>query len=267
MTYTKKMTYTKNRLKKVLEPYTSALVCVSGGLDSCLLLQEVQAIMGERVNAITFKSPLQTQRSIEDAKICADKQGVKHLIIEYKPLTEEGIFTNSERRCYLCKTLMFSIAYALTLKHGQGVILLDGTHLGDDPLLRPGMRANIEFGIRSPWKELGLGKAEIRHLARKRGLSNWDRPSDSCLATRFPLGYKLTVEELGKLEAAEDALRELGLKGFRFRPADSPPRLLLSEEDHSKALTMGFDKIRGIIREKTGWRCENCFVERRAGYP
>ena len=247
------MPYARKKLKEYLEQYSFALICLSGGLDSCLLLKEVSAIIGEKVQAITFKSPLQTQRCINDAKICADHLGIKHLIADYEPLTEEGIKTNNKNRCLLCKTKMFSIAYGLISHRQKESVILDGTHLGDDPESRPGMRANKAFGIRSPWKELGLGKEELRSLAIKRGLSVWERPSDSCLATRFPLGYRLTVEMLGQQESAEEALRDLGLKDFRLRPADSPPRLLLSNEDHRRALEMGFDKIRDAIEEKTGW--------------
>ena len=95
------MSHIKIQLKKFLEPYTCALVCFSGGLDSCLLLKEVHDIMGERVDAITFTSPLQTQRNIKDAKICADKLGIPHSIIDYRPLEEENIRTNKRNRCYL----------------------------------------------------------------------------------------------------------------------------------------------------------------------
>lgn len=247
------MPYIIKKLKEFLEPYSFALICLSGGLDSCLLLKEVNTIMGEKVQAITFKSPLQTQRSINDAKICADLLRIVHLVVDYEPLTDEGIKTNNKYRCLLCKTKMFSIAYGLISHRQKKSVILDGTHLGDDPESRPGMRANKAFGIQSPWKVLGLGKDELRSLARKRGLPIWERPSDSCLGTRFPLGYRLTVKILGQLDSAEEALRDLGLEDFRLRPADSPPRLLLSNEDHHRALEVGFDKIRDAIEEKTGW--------------
>jgi uncharacterized protein len=258
------MTHIEIQLKKILEPYISALVCLSGGLDSCLLLKEVHDIMGERVNAITFTSPLQTQRSIKDAKICADKLGITHSIIDYKPLAEESIRTNSIERCYLCKTRMFSIAYGLASDKGQDIAILDGTHIGDDPLTRPGMRAGKKYGILSPWKELGYGKEEIRELAKDEGIYLWDRPSDSCLATRFQWDYRLTVAELSKLERAEEALRGFGLKDFRLRPADSPPRLLLSRQDYMTVQTMGFEMIRDVIREKTGWDTKKYSVEMKA---
>lgn len=255
------MTHIKIQLKRFLEPYAFALVCLSGGLDSCLLLKELHGIMGERVDAITFTSPLQSRRNIRDAKICADKLGIPHSIIDYRPLAEENIRTNKKNRCYLCKTRMFSIAYGLASDRGQDIVILDGTHMGDDPLSRPGMRACKEFGIRSPWKELGYGKKEIRDLAKDEGLYLWDRPSDSCLATRFPMDYMLTVAELGKLEMAEGVLRESGLKDFRLRPADSPPKLLLSERDYMIVRTLGFEKIWDLIRINTGWNPEKYTVE------
>ncbi|MGA1839494.1 MAG: 7-cyano-7-deazaguanine synthase [bacterium] len=254
------MSHIKIRLKKFLEPYTSALVCLSGGLDSCLLLKEVHDIMGERVDAITFTSPLQTRKNIKDAEIFADKLRITHSIIDYNPLTEEIIRTNNRERCYLCKTRMFSIAYGLVSGKRKSMVILDGTHTGDDPLSRPGMRAGKEFGIRSPWRELGYGKEDIRNLARDEGLYLWDRSSDSCLATRFPWNYTLTVEELSKLEMAEKVLRGFGLKDFRLRPADSPPGLILSEEDYTIVQALGLEKICNSIRADTGWNLENCSV-------
>lgn len=261
------MTHIEIRLKKFIEPYTFALVCLSGGLDSCLLLKEVQDIMSDQVNAITFSSPLQTQRSIKDAKICANELGIKHLIIDYKPLEEEGIRANNTERCYLCKTKMFSIAYGLESYKGQDIVMLDGTHIGDDPVSRPGMRACKEFGILSPWRELGYGKEEIRNLAKDEGLYLWDRPSDSCLATRFPWNYRLTVAELNKLERAEEALRGFGLKDFRLRPADSPPRLILSMKDYMIFQNLDFERVRDVIREKTGWNPEKYSVEMKTDSP
>jgi uncharacterized protein len=159
---------------------------------------------------------------------------------------------------------MFSIAYGLASNKGQDIIIMDGTHLGDDPLLRPGMGAGKAFGIRSPWRELGFGKEEIRSLAQDEGFYLWDRPTDSCLATRFPWDYELTVAELSKLERVEEALRDLGFKDFRFRPADSLPRLVLSKQDNIIAQAMGFERIWEVISGKTGWNKENCLVEIKA---
>jgi uncharacterized protein (TIGR00268 family) len=255
------MSHIEIQLKKILKPYTSILVCLSGGLDSCLLLKEVHAIMNERVEAITFTSPLQTQRSIKDAKKCAKNLGVKHITVDYSPLIEKSIRINSKDRCYKCKTKMFSIAYGLASNKGKSLIILDGTHIGDDPLLRPGMKACKEFGICAPWRELGFGKDDIKRLAKDEGLYLWDRPTDSCLATRFPWDYNLTVSELRKLERVEEALREVGLKDFRFRPVDSPPRLVLSKHDYKIAQTIGFERIWDVIRERTGRRQKNFSVK------
>ena len=255
------MIYRKNKLKMLLKKCDFAFVCLSGGLDSCLLLHEVHSILGERVHAITFVSPLQRQRNVKNARDWAAKIGVKHIMVDYYPLSLEDIIYNRPERCYMCKTQMFSIAYGLVTKQGQGGILLEGTHQGDDPLLRPGMKANKEFGVCSPWRKLGLGKADIKKLAREKGLSFWSRPTDSCLATRFPVNYKLKIDELKKLEEAEDALAALGFIDFRFRPADFTPRLLLSEKDLRMAKKMGVGKVLSAIRERSGWAMENvCMV-------
>ena len=251
------------KLQDILKPFASAWVCISGGLDSCLLLKAVYDMMGDHVQAITFQSPLQTQRSIRHATVWANKLGVRQWMIDYHPLEEEGIKNNSSDRCFYCKMRMFAIAYDLIAEKDNKTVILDGTHLGDDPLLRPGIKANKAFGIRSPWQEMRLGKEDIRRIAREEGLPFWDMPSDSCLATRFPSGFKLTAKMLAQLESAEELLMERGLRDFRLRPADTPPRLILSDEDYSRAQALGIERIWDLIHEKTGWDLKKGILEKR----
>ncbi|MGA1795231.1 MAG: TIGR00268 family protein [bacterium] len=238
-------------LATILAPYSSLVVCLSGGLDSCLLLKMVHAVAGGRVRAVTFISPLHTTYSINNATTWAATLGIEHLVIDYDPLDEEGIQSNGPERCYRCKARMFSRAREIA-GEGPGVAILDGSNAGDDPGARPGMRANREFGILSPWRELGLGKHALRLHAQEEGIPFWERPADSCLATRLPPGHPLKREELAGLEHAEDALRDLGLSDVRVRPADDPPRVLIGGEDYRRACIMGAEGIVGAIRARAG---------------
>ncbi|MGA1844975.1 MAG: hypothetical protein ACMUIS_10485 [bacterium] len=255
------MATTQRLLATILDPYSSLMVCLSGGLDSCLLLKMVHAIAGERVRAVTFVSPLHTIYSINNAMNWASTLSIEHLVIDYDPLDEEGIQSNGPERCYRCKARMFFHAREVA-GEGHGVVILDGSHAGDDPGARPGMRANREFGILSPWRELGLGKHALRLLAQEEGIPFWERPADSCLATRFPPGHLLRREELAGLEHAEDALRDLGFNDIRVRPADDPPRVIIGEKDYQRARILGAERIVEAIRDRTGLDLTPLCIER-----
>ncbi len=257
----KEYDFFRDRLKHVFGNTTSVFVLLSGGLDSCLLLQEAHSILGDNVQAITFTSPLQNQGGVDYAISFAKRYFVKHRLIDYKPLADENISTNSMQRCYFCKRKMFSFTKKIANEEKKCPLFLDGSHIDDDPSLRPGMKASKEFGIISPWRELGIDKANIRDMAKKTGLDIWDKPSDSCLATRFPFGYKLTIDELKRLQVAEDALRELGITDFRLKPADSPPKLFCSHRDHMKIMNIGIDRVWNILRDKTGWQIKDGIID------
>jgi len=251
----------KQSISVILRPYSSLMICLSGGLDSCLLLKMAHAVAGGRVRAVTFVSPLHTKKSINNATIWAATQGVEHLVIDYDPLDDEGIRSNGPQRCYRCKVRMFSRARELA-GAGQGTAILDGSHAGDDPGARPGMRANRELGILSPWRDLGLGKHELRSLAREEGIPFWERPADSCLATRFPQGHSLNKKDLAAIECAEDALRDLGFSDVRVRPADVPPRVLIGGDDYLRGCALGAERIASRIRERAVLDLPNLRVER-----
>jgi len=92
--------------------------------------------------------------------------------------------------------------------------------------------------VRSPLRECGIAKADVRRLSREAGLFTHDKPSYACLATRVPTGTAITAGILQKVERAEQALFDLGFSDFRVRLI--PPggaRLQLPEGQMSQALT------------------------------
>lgn len=247
----------REKIKDFFRCTSSAFALFSGGLDSMLLVQVIHEILGDGLTTITFTSPLQKSRYIDFVKDFNKSNGINHLIIDYRPLSEEGISANSMERCYYCKRLMFSITRRLVESGGGKAIIVDGSHVDDDPALRPGMRANIEFGIVSPWRAMGLNKKDIRGVARDAGLVHWNVPRDSCLATRFPFGYALKYEDLIMVELVEETLMDLGFKSFRLRPSDSPPVLCLSNEDFKNALNFGKERLWDMISFKTGLKMDD----------
>lgn len=203
-------------LKESLLQAGSALVAFSGGVDSTLLVRLCRDTLGDRVLAVTAVSPLYPRRDLTAAGDIVRLLSVRHLTVEMDPLRDPRFVTNPPDKCYYCKLGLYGRLRAIAAEHGLSQ-LLDGSNEDDLHDHRPGKQAAVESGIRSPLQEAGLTKQEIRELARAAGLPNWNRPSDACLATRFPVGTKLTREVLATVEKAEDCLLGMGIRQLRVR--------------------------------------------------
>ena len=187
------------------------VVALSGGVDSGLVAAAAQAALGDRAQAGTVTSELTPARDRLRAQAVAAHIGIGHRLCPLSVLADPGFRENSAQRCYHCKRLVFQ---ALRREFGPDSLLLDGTNGEDDPA-RPGLRAVREFEVVSPLCALGLDKEAVRALARERGLPNWNAPSESCLATRIPVGTALTATGLGQVEAMESFLHEHGVDTVR----------------------------------------------------
>lgn len=211
-----------------------AAVAFSGGVDSAYLLYAAK-LSGAEVKAYYVKSVFQPQFELDDARRLAKELDVELKEIEVDVLTEDTITSNPYNRCYYCKKkIFFKIMKAA--KEDGFTLLLDGTNASDDAGDRPGMRALQELKIRSPLRECGLTKQEIRRLSKEAGLFTWDKPAYACLATRIPSGIEITREKLFKTEQAEDFLFALGLKDFRVRMLGDAAKLQVPADQFGKVL-------------------------------
>ena len=197
----------------------------SGGVDSAYLLYAAQQC-GAQVRAYFIRSAFQPQFEADDAARLAQSLGAELRVLPADVLAAPEIAANPADRCYHCKRLLFSVIRQAAAADGF-TALIDGTNASDDAGDRPGMRALRELQVRSPLRECGLTKAEIRRRAREAGLFNWDKPAYACLATRIPAGTAITAEKLQRTERAETWLASLGFRDFRVRLLGEAARLQL----------------------------------------
>ena len=206
-----------------------AAVAFSGGADSAYLLYAAVKA-GANVKAYYVKTAFQPQFELEDAKKLAGELGTPMQVLPLDILCDQTVTANPPDRCYHCKKRIFSAIRAAAAQDGFSV-LLDGTNASDDAGDRPGIRALKELSVRSPLREAGLTKAEIRRLSKEAGLFTHDKPAYACLATRIPTGETITAEKLRRTEWAESYLAGLGLRDFRVRSRGDAALIQVTQGD------------------------------------
>lgn len=230
-------------LEEFFRENSECALAFSGGVDSAFLLYSA-AKYARRVRAYYVSSAFQPRFELDDARRLASELGADMRVLTVDVLSSETVRSNPPDRCYHCKRVIFSAITAAARSDGFEV-LLDGTNASDDAGDRPGMRALREMKVRSPLRECGLTKPEIRRLSREAGLFTWDKPAYACLATRIPSGLEITAENLEKTEAAESELFALGFRDLRVRLLAGCARIQLPEAQ----LPMLLEK-RGEVLEK-----------------
>ncbi|MGI6009362.1 MAG: ATP-dependent sacrificial sulfur transferase LarE [Methanomethylophilus sp.] len=204
-----------DKLREFFEKNPRPAIAYSGGADSSYVLYAALASGADPICYFVC-SEVTPSMELAGAEKTISQMGGRLKVLEIGLLEDQDYAANPPNRCYICKKHLFGAILKEAEKDGRSPVV-DGTNTSDESAERPGMKALEELGIQSPLRDCGITKEEVRRLSREAGLSTWNLPSYSCLATRTPNGIPLTIEVLERTEAAEAFAASLGFRDFRIR--------------------------------------------------
>jgi uncharacterized protein len=229
---------TRATLAAKLRDLGRTLVAYSGGVDSAFLAWAAHEVLGTDMLAIIADSPSLARTQLADAVSFAQEQGIPLEVVATSELDSPEYARNDASRCFHCKDELFTVMEQFRGSRGFDSIAY-GVNLDDQGDFRPGQAAAKRHHVTAPLLDAGLGKNDIREMARAAGLSVWDKPASACLSSRIEYGRPVTRESLSVVERGEDALRGLGFRQFRVRHHGDIVRIEIAREEMPAALDSG----------------------------
>lgn len=223
------MTEKFGKLLSILKDMQSVVLAFSGGVDSTFLLKAVKE-SGISALAVTAYSETMPEKELRYAQDMAAAIGVKHMVVETEELSNPDFIKNPRDRCFYCKDDLFTKLADIAATDGYRFVV-DGSNADDLSDWRPGRRAALKHGVRSPLVEAHFSKKEIRALSKSMGLPTWSKPASPCLSSRFPYGFQITKDALKRVELSEDFLSGLGFGELRVRSHGDMARIEVTTDE------------------------------------
>ena len=225
-----------DRLREYLSNFDKLCVAYSGGVDSDLLMNVAYEVLKDNAIAVIGDGVMLSRKDLEDAENLARKTGIKYYVVKVDVFSVNEFKFNDKKRCYYCKKNIMGEIIKKANELGFKTIA-DGKNSDDGKVYRPGAQAAKELGIVSPLYEAGMTKQDIRQAARELGLETWNKPSNSCLATRFPYDTELTAENFAKVEGAELLIAQKGIPSGRVRMHGDIARIEVPEDRFNELIS------------------------------
>ena len=234
------------RLKEIIADYGSLAVGFSGGVDSSFLIAVAHEILGDRLIAVTGVDASIPEREVKEAKAFCEEWGIRQITCTVDPFKDESFRNNAPDRCYFCKRGIFSEIKRIAGENGIEYVA-EGSNMDDLGDYRPGLKAVDELGVKSPLREAGMYKADIRRISNAMGLPTWSKPAYACLASRFVYGEEITEEKLHMIDRAEQFLIEHGFLEERVRMHGNVARIEVPPADIPR---LASDEIRTAVYDE-----------------
>ncbi|MFC1556261.1 ATP-dependent sacrificial sulfur transferase LarE [candidate division KSB1 bacterium] len=226
-------------LKNILREMGGVVIGYSGGVDSTFLLKTAVEVINDNALGVIARSATYPEHEYKEAVELAREMGARIRVIQTEEDKNPKFTENPVNRCYFCKSELFS-KLKIIAQEEDIPFIADGSNIDDIGDFRPGLNAVNEFSVRSPLKEAGLNKNEIRELSKRLGLKTHDKPSFACLSSRFPYGMSITPDNLSKVDRAESYLRELGFKAVRVRHYEHTARIEFGANELERVTELSF---------------------------
>ena len=225
-----------DRLREYLSNFDKLCVAYSGGVDSDLLMNVAYEVLKDNAVAVIGDGIMLSRKDLEDAENLARKTGIKYYVVKVDAFSVNEFKFNDKKRCYYCKKNIMGEIIKKANELGFYTVA-DGKNSDDGKVYRPGAEAARELGIVSPLYEAGMTKQDIRQAAKELGLETWNKPSNSCLATRFPYDTELTAENFAKVEGAELLIAQKGIPSGRVRMHGDIARIEVPEDRFNELIS------------------------------
>lgn len=225
-------------LRRWFEGRNGVLVALSGGVDSALVAHAAFSVLGDSALAVTADYNTLSSEELDSARTLAKEIGIEHVIISYDELLNPDFTKNDQNRCFHCRSELAQ--HLLGVARARNIAdIVDGTHLDDLGDYRPGIVALKNNKIQSPLLDVGMTKDQIRSTAKRLRISIYDKPSNSCLASRVPWGQTITSEGLIRIELAERFVKQiLNVQQIRVRDIRGVARIEVLADDIDRVRRM-----------------------------